>query len=105
MESTVRLVIIRKPTMPTNVIALEEHFWTPELAGAGNKSAGVPQRLSDLGELRLREMDEAGIDLQVLSETAPATQNLAPDAAVTLARRSNEFLHSAIRARPDRFAG
>jgi len=88
-----------------NVIAIEEHFWTPELSGSGKKNTGVPQRLSDLGELRVREMDEAGIDLQVLSETAPATQNLAPDAAVTLARRSNDFLHAAIGRQPDRFAG
>jgi 2,3-dihydroxybenzoate decarboxylase len=88
-----------------NVITIEEHFWTPELSGSGQKNVGVPQRLSDLGELRIREMDEAGIDLQVLSETAPATQSLDPDSAVKLARRSNDFLHAAIRAHPDRFAG
>jgi 2,3-dihydroxybenzoate decarboxylase len=88
-----------------NVITIEEHFWTPELSGSGQKNVGVPQRLSDLGELRIREMDEAGIDLQVISETAPATQNLDPDSAVKLARRSNDFLHAAIRAHPDRFAG
>jgi len=88
-----------------SVITIEEHFWTPELSGTGQRQAGAAQRLSDMGELRLREMDEAGIDLQVMSETAPATQNLDPESAVRLARRSNDFLHEAVRAHPDRFAG
>jgi len=89
-----------------NVITIEEHFWTPELRGTGQqRQAGAAQRLSDMGELRVREMDEAGIDLQVMSETAPATQNLDPESAVRLARRSNDFLHAAVRAHPDRFAG
>jgi predicted TIM-barrel fold metal-dependent hydrolase len=88
-----------------NVITLEEHFWTPELIGAGHRQAGAPERLSDMGALRIREMDEAGIDLQVMSETAPATQNLDPETAVRLARRSNDYLHEAVRAHPDRFAG
>ncbi|HYP37168.1 MAG TPA: hypothetical protein VEQ62_12600 [Stellaceae bacterium] len=34
------------------------------------------QRLHDLGELRLKEMDEAGIDLQVLSHTMTGLQKL-----------------------------
>jgi len=88
-----------------NIITIEEHFWTPELSGAGHRQAGAPERLSDMGALRIREMDEAGINLQVMSETAPATQNLDPEAAVRLARRSNDYLHEALRAHPDRFAG
>jgi len=46
------------------------------------------QRLDDVGELRLKEMDEAGIDLQVLSHTMPGFQNL----------------DEAVRAHPKRFA-
>src|SRR5215831_607850 len=88
-----------------NVITIEEHFWTPELSGAGHRQAGAPERLSDMGALRLREMDEAGIDVQVMSETAPATQNLDPETAARLARRSNDYLHEAVRAHPDRLAG
>src|ERR1700736_364959 len=88
-----------------NVITLEEHFWTPELAGSGQRQPGVAERLSDMGELRIREMDEAGIDLQVMSETAPAAQQLDAESEVRLARRSNDYLHEAVRAHPDRFAG
>jgi predicted TIM-barrel fold metal-dependent hydrolase len=90
--------------VPT-VITIEEHFWTPELSGAGHRQAGAPERLSDMGPLRIREMDEAGIDLQVMSETAPAAQQLDAESAVRLARRSNDYLHEAVRAHPDRFAG
>ena len=63
------------------------------------------ERLFDYGELRLAEMDAAGIDVQVLSHGAPATQRLAGDAAVTLARGANDRLREIIRAHPDRFAG
>jgi predicted TIM-barrel fold metal-dependent hydrolase len=41
----------------------------------------------------------------VMSETAPAAQQLDAESAVRLARRSNDYLHEAVRAHPDRFAG
>ena len=50
-------------------------------------------------------MDEAGIDLQVISENNPATQNLDAETAVKLARASNDVLYEAVRRHPDRFAG
>jgi predicted TIM-barrel fold metal-dependent hydrolase len=90
-----------------NVIAIEEHFSTPalrELSG-GDKNPALVERLNDLGALRIREMDEAGIDLQVLSETAPAAQSFEPEVAVRMARHSNDHLAAAIKQHPDRFAG
>jgi 2,3-dihydroxybenzoate decarboxylase len=93
------------PSQP-KVIALEEHFTSPRLrALRGEKDSPVQRRLDDLGALRLAEMDEAGIDIQVISENNPATQNLDAETAVTMARASNEVLHEAVRAHPDRFAG
>jgi 2,3-dihydroxybenzoate decarboxylase len=50
-------------------------------------------------------MDEAGIDMQVLSHGAPATQRLDASIAVDLARAVNDRLHATCQARPDRFAG
>jgi predicted TIM-barrel fold metal-dependent hydrolase len=88
------------------IIALEEHFTSPKLrALRGEKDTPLQRKLDDLGALRIREMDEAGIDLQILSENNPATQNLDPESAVTLARASNDVLHEAARAHPGRFAG
>ncbi|MDO9439740.1 MAG: amidohydrolase family protein [Beijerinckiaceae bacterium] len=92
------------------VIALEEHYWDAELVskltGAeGTRSPDLLQRLHDLGEIRLREMDEAGIDIQVLSHGAPSGQKLPEDIAVSLVRGVNDRLHQAISLHPTRFAG
>jgi predicted TIM-barrel fold metal-dependent hydrolase len=98
-----------EPSMPLDLIAIEEHFWTPELKALRPpelvRDVEHTKRLDDLGELRIAEMDTAGIDMQVLSETAPAVHNMDPDKAVPLARRSNDFLHQATRSHADRFAG
>ncbi len=92
--------------MPPKVIALEEHFTSPKLrALRGEKDTPIQRKLDDLGELRIREMDEVGIDLQVISENNPATQNLDAETAVKLARASNDVLYEAVRRHPDRFAG
>ncbi len=95
--------------MDARIIALEEHFWTPELIALRRTVDQVNpksvERLGDLGALRLREMDAAGIDIQVLSEAEPGVQNLAPEVAVPLARVSNDLLHEAVKRSPARFAG
>lgn len=92
------------------VITIQEHFWTPGMRDASGvnkliKHPEIMRRLDDLGELRIREMDEAGIDLQVLSENAPAAQGLTADAAIAMTRTSNDLLYEAIENHPDRFAG
>src|SRR6202022_3614230 len=92
------------------VIALEEHYYDPEVKrhASGLDAIAAPatvRRLDDLGELRLREMDEAGIDLQVLSHSMPGLQKLEAETAVPLARRVNDRLNEAVRAHPGRFAG
>ena len=94
------------------VIALEEHFMDAEIraklaAVAAAELWGPPgtaERLADLGAVRIKEMDEAGIDLQVLSQSAPSVQNIDAESAVTLARRANDRLNEACRAHPKRFA-
>jgi len=67
--------------------------------------SSIFQRLPDLGEARLREMDEAGIDVQVLSHTPSPVQQLNPEAAVELAVGANDRLAEAIARNPGRFAG
>lgn len=88
------------------IIALEEHYQDAELKALGGPGAGadIVERLDDLGALRLREMDEAGIDLQVLSHSIPGLQGVDAATGVPLARRVNDRLHAAVLAHPQRFA-
>ena len=99
--------MFKKPNCP--VIAIEEHYWDAELAKTFvGVEAGRPgpqiDRLYDLGAVRLKEMDEAGIDVQVLSHGAPSTQKLTGDQAVPLTRAVNDRLAKVCAAHPKRFA-
>ncbi len=91
------------------VIAIEEHYWDPLLAdhfkGANSTPPKLRERLEDLESVRLGEMDEAGIDIQVLSHGAPSTQRLDAESAVTIARRVNDRLKDTVDSHPDRYAG
>ena len=92
------------------VIALEEHYWDRDVAAQfgerGNemRDPRLQERLFDLGALRLREMDEAGIDFQVLSHGAPSLQRMEAQVAVPLARQANDRLHEVVLRHRDRFA-
>ena len=66
------------------VVALEEHFQHPDVGALygpldANRAPQILQRLEDLGDLRIKEMDAAGIDLQVISHSAPAMQKMDSD--------------------------
>ena len=93
------------------VIALEEHYWDPEVSALytsardSSRASDITDRLHDLGEVRVKEMDDAGIDLQILSHGAPSTQRFDAETAVKLAIPTNDRLHAVIEASPDRFAG
>jgi 2,3-dihydroxybenzoate decarboxylase len=93
------------------VIALEEHYFDPDVTKhfqAGGPEARLPElrnRLFDVGELRIREMDEAGIDVQVLSHAAPATQRMDAETAIPVARKANDRLLEIVKGSNGRFEG
>ncbi len=92
------------------VIALEEHYWDQEVASHfkgrnSSRSDDLLERLFDLDELRIKEMDESGVDVQVLSHGAPSTQRMDPQTAVAVAARANDRLAETVKAHPHRFAG
>src|SRR5262249_43833470 len=96
-----------KRTMRT--VALEEHYATTEfLNGPEGWLAwrpGIVEPISDLGDGRIAAMDEAGVDLAVLSLAAPGVEQLDGPAAVRLARSCNDELAAAVGRYPDRLAG
>jgi 2,3-dihydroxybenzoate decarboxylase len=96
-------------------IALEEHFYLegfpfparshPEVA-APDFTRRVLERLPDFDELRLAAMDEAGIEVSVLSLLSPGTHDERDaQAAITAARRVNDALAGAIERHPTRYRG
>jgi predicted TIM-barrel fold metal-dependent hydrolase len=92
------------------VIAIEEHFMDRAFAAhlghaAMSQPAHIADKLFDLAEVRLREMDEAGIDMQVLSHQSPGSQRLPADMAVEACRAVNDALAATCAAAPRRFAG
>jgi predicted TIM-barrel fold metal-dependent hydrolase len=93
-------------------IALEEHFWTAELAAAPGTGplarpdgARLDEQLRDLGPDRIAGLDAAGIDVQVLSHVQPAAQALPGDQGSTAAREANDALAAAIARYPGRLEG
>src|ERR1700728_2775039 len=90
-------------------IALEEHYATAAfLRGPGGWLAsrvGIIEPISDLGDGRISAMDDAGVDLAVLSLAAPGVEQLDGAEAVGLARECNDELAEAVARYPGRLAG
>jgi 5-carboxyvanillate decarboxylase len=80
-------------------------LWGFYLGNPGERARSVVERLQDLGERRLGDMDSSGIDRQVISLTAPGTQAFDRDLAVAMATLANDQLADACRRHPDRFTG
>ena len=93
-------------------IALEEHFALPEtLADSTRYASGqswslLEQRLLDVHDHRVSEMDAHGIAYAILSLNSPAIQAIADRShAIEIARRANDVLAEAVARKPDRLAG
>src|SRR5688572_24860424 len=111
-------------------IAVEEAFSIPEVAAQLQKVARAPgdsldlalvkgiydgapgygnmnflEGLLDIEDKRLRDMDENGVDMHILSLTAPGVQMFDADTACELATLANDRLAEVIARHPGRFAG
>jgi 5-carboxyvanillate decarboxylase len=100
-------------------IAVEEGFTIPEIAAAARRLAektGTPmaltparralfQELADLGERRIRAMDEGGISMQLVVIGSPGVQAFDPSEGTALAGLANDRLAAACKAYPTRLAG
>ena len=103
------------------VVALEEHFTVPALAKRIDPAAitargfkprrppvGRPNPMElapEIGERRLKSMDDAGITVQVLSSTGPGPDLVPGPDGVAMARELNDHLAAACAKYPERFNG
>lgn len=120
-------------TKNCRLIACEEAWTIPEVAAELKKVASSPTQsldkllvkgiydaevdqsgygrmnflagLLDVEDQRLPEMDRCGVDMHLLTLTAPGVQMFDADTATELAALSNDRLAAICAARPDRFAG
>jgi uncharacterized protein len=100
-------------------VGTEEHFVTDELVTAWNRldspesddaRATVPpgevgERLHEVGQRRIAAMDEAGLDVQVISLTSPGLHNLSADESNRLQVATNDRIAEFVNGHPDRFQG
>ena len=94
---------------PKNIIAIEEHFMHPSLtdhfANRGHQPEKIKSRLYDFTKIRIQEMDEAGISMQILSHQSPGSQRLDDNIALYACQNSNDALNDVITSNPNRFHG
>jgi 2,3-dihydroxybenzoate decarboxylase len=69
------------------------------------RSQQIRDYLVDLGEMRLKHMDERGVDMQVIGLTSPGVQVMPTEEATAFAAYANDVLADACRRHPTRFAG
>jgi hypothetical protein len=108
-------------------IDLENHFTTPMWREALASNKGYPKadpvkglgfweetwlplsntgaKLADVGENRLKLMDEAGVDYAVLSLTSPGAEPFEVEVGKAVAKDANDVLAALIGKHPDRFGG
>ncbi|PAW92303.1 amidohydrolase [Mucilaginibacter sp. MD40] len=110
------------------VITIEEHFTIGDISARVmmfNKNSGkiTPRRaavqkdlmaivlptndhIEEVAEQRIKFMDEAGVDMQVLSYGGNSPQNITDkDLAIGLCKKTNDTLAELIAANPARFSG
>jgi uncharacterized protein len=116
-------------TCPMKIIGFEEHYGLPAIYEAALKAndpyglvletlkkaghfpvpddpkVGFPAGIYDLGERRLAAMDDAGIDVQILSYATPSAERLEPSLATELTRQANDTLATAVSQHPGRLLG
>jgi 2,3-dihydroxybenzoate decarboxylase len=80
-------------------------MWGFYLSSESDRARFLRDRLQDLGERRLADMDATGIDRQVISVTGPGPQIFDADRGVAMATLANDQLADACRRHPDRFTG
>ena len=103
------------------VVTLEEHISLPQFDNRISKEARmargwptpdsatspmkrVEEALAEVGDMRIKSMDEAGVTVQVLSVTAPDGDIMEADKAVAYAKEYNDEIKRLTDMHASRFA-
>lgn len=84
---------------------LVKGIYDPDPNGLGYGSLNFLDGLLDVEDRRLKEMDALGIDMHLLSLTAPGVQMFDADTATDLAALANDRLAEICQRHPKRFSG
>jgi len=105
------------------VVALEEHFTLPSVVSKYVKPEATAKRghykgrrvapgkaspmelLPEIGERRFKSLDDAGITVQVLSNSGPGPDLVPGPDGVAMTREINDYLAGVVTKHPKRFAG
>jgi uncharacterized protein len=101
------------------IYGLEEHMATADVLRAWQRAdpqlseptlrwavdSDISADLLDVDDARLSAMDDAGIDISVLSLSTPGLQNLRPADAVALQEPTNDAVAAAVQRHPERLQG
>ena len=96
--------IVRGPTSSLDKL-LCAGIYDAEHDSSGYSSMNFLDGLIDVEGERLHQMDEYGVDMHLLSLTAPGVQMFDADTATDLAAIANDALADVCRRNPSRFAG
>ena len=95
-------------------VALEEHFGIPETLSGSRSfftlgesfSPAIKEGLAEVNQYRIEKMDEAGIEVSIISLNSPAIQMiLSKDKAIETAKLANDTLAEACAKHKGRFVG
>jgi 5-carboxyvanillate decarboxylase len=80
-------------------------LWGFYLSSPSARATFITERLQEMGEQRIQDMDASGIDKQILMLTSPGVQVFDAATAVSVAKSSNDQLAQAVRKYPTRYVG
>lgn len=89
---------------PPGMTEAEQAYTTLLRGGTGAAASELKRKLCSM-DARLEEMDANGVDMHLLSITAPGPQAFPPAEGARIAQRLNDGLTAIIQSHPTRFAG
>jgi len=80
-------------------------LWSYYGQSPSERATAILERLLDLGDRRIADMDATGIDVAVLALTSPGGQPFEAEEAKGIVRRANDQLAAAVERYPTRYVG